>query len=439
MRRWGEIHLTRVTTRSTTDLTRYFDGPDKNIYINNHHNNLPEDLTIVSHSSRIEIISKWLKGEQRDRIAGDLGLGAGTVSAIISEWKSQIGIPEGEALRQFSTELRRADITASHCVLGFRILRVLRKVGVDEETLESFVSEVYQGCQSKGITPLMIVKCSQEILSLVEKIPISQIPQYNQKLIVEKQALEQEIRILRRDQARAKEEREEALKNSQTTIHNIDEVIGLKSKLSKFGLSFDSLAEISKLTMILENVKEYSFDSRTIANKLSTIDNLERRQLKLQEGLAIEEKRLQKITSERLDREKKLSLCHMRLGLYDHLERMECGLKELTILRNTILEIAKSNNINPHFAVKKFYSDIKDQYDAKLGLEKRIEEMNKSLMYAQQEFRKISLKCSKLKDLYDKLEELFEYGVSQNDLVHWNSIVKGYTKDLTGMNQDLSR
>lgn len=92
-----------MTTRSTTDLTRYFDEPDANIYINNHHKNLLEDLTIgISRDSQIGIICKWLKGEQRDRIAADLGLGAGTVSAMVSEWKSQIGIPEADALRQFS-------------------------------------------------------------------------------------------------------------------------------------------------------------------------------------------------------------------------------------------------------------------------------------------------------------------------------------------------
>jgi hypothetical protein len=121
----------------------------------------------------------------------------------------------------------------------------------------------------------------------------------------------------------------------------------------------------------------------------------------------------------------------MRLGLYDQLEIMECGLKELTMLRNTILEISKSNNINPLFAFKKFCSDIEVQYDTKLGFEKRIEEMNKSLIDAQQEFRSISLECSKLKDLYVKLGELFEYGVSQSDIVYWNNIVKGYTKDLS--------
>ncbi|MPZ05845.1 MAG: hypothetical protein GEU26_05400 [Nitrososphaeraceae archaeon] len=389
------------------------------------------------HNSRIEIITRWLKGEQRDKISAAMGLGAGTISAIISEWKAEIGIPNADTLRQFSTELRRLGITASQCVLGCRILGVLRKLRVDEENLESFVSQVYQRCQSKSITPQAIVDCSQEILSMAEKTPISRIPQIVQTMIVEKQKLEQELSILRRDQATAKKEREEALKNSKIAISNINEFIGLKDMLSKSGLSFDNLPEINKLARVLYNVKECLYEPRTITTKLSAIDNLQERQLELQDKVVVEEQRLNKTVRERVENENRLSLCQMCLGLYDQLESMECGLKELTMLRNTIFEISKSNNIHPQLAFKKFCSDIEDQYDAKLGFEKRIEEMNKSLIDAQQEFRSISLECSKLKDIHVKLGELFEYGVSQSDIVYWNNIVKGYTRDPSSMNEDL--
>ena len=430
--------MTKMTTRSTTNLTRLFDDCDENINIRNDNKNVLEELTVdLLHLPRMEIITRWLKGEQRDKIASAMGLGAGTISAIISEWKAEIGIPNANTLRQFSTELRRLGITASQCVLGCKILGVLRKLRVDEENLESFVSQVYQKCQSRSITPEAIVECSQEVLSMAEATPISRIPQIVQTMIVEKQELEQELQILRRDQAIAKKEREEALKNSQITIRNINEFIGLKNMLSKSELSFDNLPEINKLARVLYNVKECSYEPRTITTKLSTIDNLEERQLKLQENVAIEGQKLTKTVRERVENEKKLSLCQMRLGLYDQLESMECGLKELTMLRNTILEISKSNNINPLFAFKKFCSDIGDQYDAKLGFEKRIEEMNKSLIDAQQEFQSISLECSKLKDIHVKLGELFEYGVSQSDIVCWNNIVKGYTKDPSSMNEDL--
>ena len=153
-----------------------FDNPDKHLHRRNG-NNVLEELT------RKKIVTRWLEGEQRDKIAAGMELGAGTLSAIVSEWKVEIGIPT--ALRHFSTELRRLGVTASQCVLGCRILGVLGKIGIDEENLESFAFHLYQSCQRKDIMPEAIVECSQEILSLskTEKIPISRIPQYVEKMI----------------------------------------------------------------------------------------------------------------------------------------------------------------------------------------------------------------------------------------------------------------
>ena len=123
-------------------------------------------------------------------------------------------------------------------------------------------------------------------------------------MIVEKQELEQELRKLRRDQAIAKKEREEALKNSQITIRNINEYLGLKNMLSKSELSFDNLPEINKLARVLYNVKECSYEPRTIMTKLSAIDNLQKRQLKLQENVAMEEQKLTKTVRERVKKRK---------------------------------------------------------------------------------------------------------------------------------------
>ena len=53
----------------------------------------------ISYKTRTEIISRWLNGEQRDKIATSLNLGAGTISGIVADWKDEIGIPNADALR----------------------------------------------------------------------------------------------------------------------------------------------------------------------------------------------------------------------------------------------------------------------------------------------------------------------------------------------------
>ena len=100
-----------------------FDNSDKHLHRRNGNNNVLEELTQgLPNYTRKEIVTRWLEGEQRDKIAAGMELGAGTISAIVSEWKAEIGIPTVDSLRHFSTELRRLGVTASQCVLGCRIL-----------------------------------------------------------------------------------------------------------------------------------------------------------------------------------------------------------------------------------------------------------------------------------------------------------------------------
>ena len=45
---------------------------------------LPNDLKSL-------VIQEWLKGVQRDKIAGDSGLSAGAVTNIVNEWRDALG------------------------------------------------------------------------------------------------------------------------------------------------------------------------------------------------------------------------------------------------------------------------------------------------------------------------------------------------------------
>ena len=54
------------------------------------------------------------------------------------------------------------------------------------------------------------------------------------------------------------------------------------------------------------------------------------------------------------------------LSLYNELQVMGFGLKELKQLRNTFNEIAGANNILKDQACQKFYRNIEEDYDNKL-------------------------------------------------------------------------
>jgi hypothetical protein len=64
--------------------------------------------------------------------------------------------------------------------------------------------------------------------------------------------------------------------------------------------------------------------------------------------------------------------CKQTLDIYAKLFDMGFGLKELKLLWRTIYEIADVNNIPRQDAIKKFFKDVEDHYDDKLGFESKI-------------------------------------------------------------------
>jgi outer membrane murein-binding lipoprotein Lpp len=349
----------------------------------------------------------------------------------------KIGVPTTDSLRQFGIELRRLKMTPSDCASGCRIFNVVKKLGIGEENFKSFALQIYEICKSKGISAREIVEFSQQIISMAGRVPISLLPEYIDAMNAEKQSLEQELKTLREDKKTALKERDDALKNSKITIDTINEYTRTKDLLVQSGLSFDDRSEINKLVKVIDSLRGCSYEPKMMTAKLFAIDNLLAKHQKLQDNVATEEQRLNEVIRYRMEGEQRLSVCQQRLGLYYQLENLECGLKELTLLRNTIFEISSNNDIQPLSAFKKFLKDIETQYDVKLGFEEHIEETKKSLKSKQEELHSLSLECSKVKHVYDKLNELLQNGVTQNDILYWNNIVKRYTGHLSGLSDDL--
>ncbi len=154
------------------------------------------------------------------------------VLLLISEWKEEIGIPTADALRVLATELKRLNINASQCAKGYKLLNIINNLGAQEEkSIESFLTQIYNLCTSKNIAAEVIVNISQQIVALNETIPFSQIPEYIQQKIEEKQRLEQEIKTLRETKLSAQSECDEVLRKSSITIDNLHQYMRLRECL----------------------------------------------------------------------------------------------------------------------------------------------------------------------------------------------------------------
>jgi uncharacterized small protein (DUF1192 family) len=114
---------------------------------------------------------------------------------------------------------------------------------------------------------------------------------------------------------------------------------------------------------------------------------------------------------------------NQKLSLYNELEAMGLGLRELKLLWHTIREIAEANNIPLDQAPQKFYKDIEEQYDDKLGLELKINELRSEISTVS-----INLNASRTALLAQplvasSLQRLFSKGVVEQDIVEFANLL----------------
>jgi hypothetical protein len=316
----------------------------------------------ISHDTRNQVIREWLAGEPRDKIASDTELAAGTITNIVRDWRHELGYPTADALRQLAIDLKRLGISTVDCAIGFRIVNIIKRLGLveadEEKRLESFVSDIYNKCKYYGLMPDKLVTLAMQILDLLESIPLSQIPNYVEEKSKDKQKLEEEIKNLLERKSSTQLEYEEALRKKKVTIDMLQEFTHMQDTLIEYDLSIE---DTPNLVNALNNAQQLGYDANAIADKISTIESLEEKEKELKNNLmkSQDELRMLKHAIYLLDQE--INKYQRTLAEYDKLQNIGFGLREFILLNNTVREIATSNNIDPSMAVKKFFQDIEER------------------------------------------------------------------------------
>ncbi len=325
----------------------------------------------VSQDTRNQVIREWLAGEPRDKIASDTKLAAGTVTNIVRGWTHELGYPTADALRVLAIDLKRLGISATDCAIGFRTVNTIKRLGfvLDEEKgLESFVSDIYNKCKYYGLMPDKLVNLAMQILDRLGSIPLSQIPNYIEEKSKDKQKQEEEIKKLLERKSSIQLEYEEELLKKKVTVEMLQEFTHMQDILIEYDLSIE---DIPNLVNALNNAQQLGYDANAIADKISMIESLEEKEKELKYNHMVAEDELRML-------EQSISLLYQEvdkhrqtLAVCGKLQNIGFGLRELTLLNNTIREIATSNNIDSSMAVKKFFQDIEE----KNGLSKTVDEL----------------------------------------------------------------
>jgi hypothetical protein len=67
------------------------------------------------------VIQQWFNGLPRDKIASDLQIGAGSVSAIVSDFKKDLQGSDIDSVREFAADARKQGFTLSDLAARTRL------------------------------------------------------------------------------------------------------------------------------------------------------------------------------------------------------------------------------------------------------------------------------------------------------------------------------
>lgn len=318
------------------------------------------------------IIREWLSGKNRDIIAQENGVSTGTVSNIVGEWKRDVGSFEIDEVREFATTLRSVGLTPLQCARGFRILNILYYLGHSEDEVEHFVHNIYKTCKIICLLPDKIAAHIKELLSLTEKVPVSQLSDHIQANKTMLEESEQELKNVTVQLKETQSKLDDVFAKYTSSLSDARYVYWLKKEISDLGLEFNG---ITAFVNTVKDIQTLGFDAKNIISKCSEIKDLEAR-INTLKIMISEIQRDKTKEAVRLDMLKRISATHTQtIYVYEQLATMGLRLPELTTLVTTITEIARENGVSELMVVEKLMDDITKHYKFIIGFEGRIEEL----------------------------------------------------------------
>jgi hypothetical protein len=178
---------------------------------------------------RIKVLTEWLQGLTRHKIAENNDIGDGTVTEIINGYRETY--PDIDQQREFVMALRREGTELSVFASSIRLKRFTENLGIDEEQIESFLVNVQEHCFKKNKEVNDFIRSVNDACSMSNKmqVTVEESPYKQQQMVNELNQLEKEIK-------RKKTERTLMLMNYNMTERQLEElgkngVLALNDKL----------------------------------------------------------------------------------------------------------------------------------------------------------------------------------------------------------------
>jgi len=371
--------------------------------------NIPQNL-------KIAVISLYLQGKGRNDISPETDISQGSVSNIIAAWKRSLGEVEAIALRELGIMMKKANMIPLQCASGFRIAQLLNRLGVNEDSFESYISNTHKRCTEIGLDPQNVAEGIKQLLVLCETVPIWQISDYIASKRTEKANLEERVANLKKEEEQKRANLQNAINENGITLRQIEDYCALKSRLRKAGIPLNDLESFIKC---LEGARELGYDSQEVVRILANLNALAALNAELQRMIGEKKLVLERMEDESSRQELILATNHILTTKFKHLQSIGFGLKELTILSDTVMEIAVANEIPISSAVQTFLRDIEENYEPHLSLQEKRKYAQIKLDEIKSQHRSIMAALSPKKKVVDLLVQIQSLGYQDHEIVEF--------------------
>jgi hypothetical protein len=396
----------------------------------------------IPETIKSQVIIQWLQGLSRDAIARDNNISTGAVSNVVNEWTNTLGKYEADALRELAKSLKIAGLSPAQCAIGFRTMKILSEQGIDRETAEHFISDIYKKCERLGVTPSKIITYIEDLIKFSDQVPLPEIEGYINQQTVKKieldnklQELRDQIYTLEEQKSELEKSRDVALEQKRKATEEMQSYFDAKQELDKHKISITE--DVPKFAKSVRGIAEYGYEPKKVIAEFEDIRYLARKREALEIGTDEMQKNLSILKQQDYSLRHAINLHSENLSLYNDLANIGFGSKELRRLLQTILEITNSNGIDHWLAVNKFFNDIQTQYDAKLGFESEKERLNLQIQILKEKRENMLQILGACPFTCILITKLLQLGLTGNDILnvgqtYLNLLSRSYSaEDLT--------
>jgi hypothetical protein len=289
-------------------------------------------------------------------------------------------------------------------------------MGIKEDDFESYILDIYNHCKNVGLTPENIASRLKDLFDFsTTNMPFSQIPNYVKQKADEKEKLEKEVKklkaqkeILNLQKSYSESVRDQALHDERMTAADLKSFSDIKAELRKYGIPVD---DITKFAKAVNGLRQYGYDVGKVMSEFSEHESHVTRHQMLEHSVKMLKGELNYLSQQCSFAQNTLNSCSPTISALKELETMGFGVKELKLLWHTINEIAVANNMPLYEAQQKFFKDVEEQYDNKLGFESKVQNL-------QLEFNKLSEQNIRLPLVGPLLARLVQSGVNEQDIIN---------------------